>query len=394
MFASTKAYSGFAVPDLEAARRFYGETLGLRTSVPLEGVLLALHLAGDRDTLIYHKPDHESANYTILNFEVDDVERAVDELSSRGVRFERYEGFDQDEKGIARGQGAHDRVVHRPGGEHPGRAREDVAPPGRAYRRMPTPGRRPAASRCGADLQQRLADRRARLDRRVRGGRALEREPPSDYRTQGPAAPSASARSVNPRSSSGVTRCWRIEGAITRRGQDRLDARTERGPSDDCLLGQRPLAAPGERCLRRLDGRLGEQPHETSSWRAAAVWAIANEKPALCRQRWGAARRSASGNPGRGNLPREHFRQRKLPSQHVGGLAADIALHRVDLAPAGLRLVDMLYDVDLAVEQIDPLALHRKPGAAVHEPRPAAPGSTTVPSKPSARTSSLRIASR
>ena len=92
MFADTKAYSGFAVPDLEAARRFYGETLGLRTSVPMEGVLLALHLAEDRDTLIYQKPDHESANYTILNFEVDDVERAVDELSSRGVRFERYEG--------------------------------------------------------------------------------------------------------------------------------------------------------------------------------------------------------------------------------------------------------------------------------------------------------------
>ena len=105
MFADSKAYSGFAVPDLEAARTFYGETLGLRTSVPMEGVLLALHLAGDRDTLIYHKPDHEPANYTILNFEVDDVERAVDELTARGVRFERYDGFDQDEKGIARGEG-------------------------------------------------------------------------------------------------------------------------------------------------------------------------------------------------------------------------------------------------------------------------------------------------
>jgi catechol 2,3-dioxygenase-like lactoylglutathione lyase family enzyme len=105
MFTDSKAYSGFAVPDLEAARMFYGETLDLRTSVPMEGVLLALHLAGDRDTLIYHKPDHEPANYTILNFEVDDVERAVDELSSRGVRFQRYEGFDQDEKGISRGQG-------------------------------------------------------------------------------------------------------------------------------------------------------------------------------------------------------------------------------------------------------------------------------------------------
>jgi hypothetical protein len=71
------------VPDLEAARKFYGETLGLRTSVPLEGVLLALHLSGDRDTLIYHKPDHKPADYTILSFEVDDVEWAVYERSSR-----------------------------------------------------------------------------------------------------------------------------------------------------------------------------------------------------------------------------------------------------------------------------------------------------------------------
>jgi catechol 2,3-dioxygenase-like lactoylglutathione lyase family enzyme len=105
MLADSKAYSGFAVPDLEAARKFYGETLGLRTSVPMEGVLLALHLAGGRDTLIYHKPNHEPANYTILNFPVEDVERTVDELTARGVRFERYEGFNQDEKGISRGQG-------------------------------------------------------------------------------------------------------------------------------------------------------------------------------------------------------------------------------------------------------------------------------------------------
>jgi catechol 2,3-dioxygenase-like lactoylglutathione lyase family enzyme len=105
MLADSKAYSGFAVPDLEAARTFYGETLGLRTSVPMEGVLLALHLAGGHDTLIYHKPDHEPANYTILNFPVEDVERTVDELTARGVRFERYEGFNQDEKGISRGQG-------------------------------------------------------------------------------------------------------------------------------------------------------------------------------------------------------------------------------------------------------------------------------------------------
>jgi catechol 2,3-dioxygenase-like lactoylglutathione lyase family enzyme len=106
MFESTKAYSGFAVDDMEAARRFYGETLGLRISVLDEEVgLINLHLAGDRDTLVYQKPDLEPANYTILNFVVDDVEKAVDELSERGVGFERYAGFDQDERGISRGQG-------------------------------------------------------------------------------------------------------------------------------------------------------------------------------------------------------------------------------------------------------------------------------------------------
>ena len=106
MFADTKAYSGFAVDDLQKAREFYGETLGLRTEVlDEENGLMVLHLAGDRDTLIYVKPDFTPATYTILNFQVDDIEAAVDELTSRGVRFERYDGFDQDEKGIARGQG-------------------------------------------------------------------------------------------------------------------------------------------------------------------------------------------------------------------------------------------------------------------------------------------------
>jgi catechol 2,3-dioxygenase-like lactoylglutathione lyase family enzyme len=104
MFADTKAFSGFAVPDVEQAKEFYGTTLGIR--VTDENGLLTLHLAGgDRPTLIYPKPDHEPANYTILNFEVEDVEKAVDGLVERGVKMERYEGFDQDEKGIARGQG-------------------------------------------------------------------------------------------------------------------------------------------------------------------------------------------------------------------------------------------------------------------------------------------------
>ena len=104
MFADTKAFSGFAVPDIAQAKEFYGDTLGIR--VTEENGILTLHLnGGERPTLIYPKPDHEPANYTILNFAVDDVEKAVDELSARGVQTEQYEGFDQDEKGIMRGQG-------------------------------------------------------------------------------------------------------------------------------------------------------------------------------------------------------------------------------------------------------------------------------------------------
>jgi catechol 2,3-dioxygenase-like lactoylglutathione lyase family enzyme len=114
MFADTKAFSGFAVDDLEAARAFYGETLGLRTSE--EHGLMTLHLAGDRDTLVYPKPDHTPASYTILNFPVDDIDKAVDELAARGVRFERYDGMDQDEKGIFRGGGPHIAWFKDPGG--------------------------------------------------------------------------------------------------------------------------------------------------------------------------------------------------------------------------------------------------------------------------------------
>ena len=103
MFESTKAFSGFAVDDLQKASEFYGQTLGLKTSE--EHGLLTLHLAGGRDTLVYPKPDYVPATYTILNFPVDDIDEAVDELASRGVHFERYDGFEQDEKGIARGDG-------------------------------------------------------------------------------------------------------------------------------------------------------------------------------------------------------------------------------------------------------------------------------------------------
>ena len=103
MFANTKAYSGFAVDDLQKAREFYGETLGLDVSE--ENGMLQLHIAGGGVILVYPKPDHTPASFTILNFPVDDIDKAVDELAARGVRFERYDGFEQDEKGISRGEG-------------------------------------------------------------------------------------------------------------------------------------------------------------------------------------------------------------------------------------------------------------------------------------------------
>jgi predicted enzyme related to lactoylglutathione lyase len=106
MFANTKATNGFAVDDIEAAKKFYGETLGLGVTVLSEEFgVTSIQLAGGRDTLVYAKPDFVPATYTILNFEVDDVDSAVDELGAKGVEFERYEGFEQDEKGIARGPG-------------------------------------------------------------------------------------------------------------------------------------------------------------------------------------------------------------------------------------------------------------------------------------------------
>jgi catechol 2,3-dioxygenase-like lactoylglutathione lyase family enzyme len=103
MFANTKAFSGFAVDDIPKAQAFYAETLGLE--VTEEHGMLTLQIAGDRPILVYPKPDHAPATYTILNFPVDDIEASVDELAARGVRFERYDGSEQDEKGIHRGVG-------------------------------------------------------------------------------------------------------------------------------------------------------------------------------------------------------------------------------------------------------------------------------------------------
>lgn len=101
MFRNTKAFSGFSVDDIPAAKRFYGETLGLEVSEEAMG-LLVLHVAGGSQIMIYPKPNHTPATFTILNFPVDDIDATVDALASRGVRFERYDGFDQDEKGIER----------------------------------------------------------------------------------------------------------------------------------------------------------------------------------------------------------------------------------------------------------------------------------------------------
>jgi catechol 2,3-dioxygenase-like lactoylglutathione lyase family enzyme len=105
MLKDSKAFSGFAVDDLAKARAFYGDTLGIETSE--DNGLLTLHLAGDRPTLVYPKPDHEPAGYTILNFPVDDIDTAVDELTRAGVEFEHYDWADlrTDEKGIMRGNG-------------------------------------------------------------------------------------------------------------------------------------------------------------------------------------------------------------------------------------------------------------------------------------------------
>jgi catechol 2,3-dioxygenase-like lactoylglutathione lyase family enzyme len=103
MLADNEAFSGFAVDDIEKAREFYGEKLGLRTTLlDEENGLLTLHLAGDRDTLIYRSPGFTPASYTMLNFKVDEIDAAVDELAGRGVSFERYDGMPQDEKVVMR----------------------------------------------------------------------------------------------------------------------------------------------------------------------------------------------------------------------------------------------------------------------------------------------------
>ena len=106
MFTNPKAFSGFAVDDIQTARTFYAETLGLKVSDIAEDTGLMELTTGEGTTiLVYPKPDHTPATFTILNFPVEDIDAAVDELVRRGVTFERYEGVEYDERGIARDMG-------------------------------------------------------------------------------------------------------------------------------------------------------------------------------------------------------------------------------------------------------------------------------------------------
>ena len=106
MLSDSKAFSGIGVDDLEAARRFYGETLEQRVEVLDEdNGLMTLHLAGDRPTLIYASPGMTPASTTVLNFPVADVDAAVEWLSGRGVTFERYEGMPQEPNGVMKAGG-------------------------------------------------------------------------------------------------------------------------------------------------------------------------------------------------------------------------------------------------------------------------------------------------
>jgi predicted enzyme related to lactoylglutathione lyase len=103
MLANSKAFSGFAVDDLQKAQHFYGETLGLNIEqLDEENGLLSLHHPDDRDTLVYLSPGMTPPSYTILNFQVEDIDQTVDDLAARGVSFEHYDEMPQDEKGVMR----------------------------------------------------------------------------------------------------------------------------------------------------------------------------------------------------------------------------------------------------------------------------------------------------
>jgi catechol 2,3-dioxygenase-like lactoylglutathione lyase family enzyme len=102
MFRDSHAFSGFSTNDVDRTREFYRDTLGLEVTEEMGAV--GLNLAGGGRVYIYPKPDHQPATYTVLNFPVDDIDAAVDGLTAGGVVFERYDGIDQDDRGIARGR--------------------------------------------------------------------------------------------------------------------------------------------------------------------------------------------------------------------------------------------------------------------------------------------------
>ena len=105
MLSDSKAFSGFSTTDTDAARAFYADVLGLEVTEQMG--ILTLHLGGDHRAIVYPKPNHDPAAFTVLNFPVADIEQAVDGLTAAGVQFERYEGTPMatDDKGIFRGGG-------------------------------------------------------------------------------------------------------------------------------------------------------------------------------------------------------------------------------------------------------------------------------------------------
>ncbi len=115
MLDSTTAFSGFSVPDIDAARTFYRDTLGLDVTDDEMG-FLEVRVGGGNGIMIYPSDSNRPATYTMLNFPVDDIEAAVDWLAGRGVMFQRYDGFEQDERGIARGMGPAIAWFHDPAG--------------------------------------------------------------------------------------------------------------------------------------------------------------------------------------------------------------------------------------------------------------------------------------
>ena len=105
MFKDTNAFSGFSADDVDKVRAFYADVLGIEVNEGPMGIL-ELRLAGhEMPVIVYPKPDHVPAEFTVLNFTVDDVGAAVGELTERGVTIERYEGMPQDEDGVMRGNG-------------------------------------------------------------------------------------------------------------------------------------------------------------------------------------------------------------------------------------------------------------------------------------------------